>query len=189
MTDEVTEQLHRWSAGDRQALDDLLPTVYSELSRIAAAYLRKERREHTLQTSALVHEAYLKLVDQGRVQWRNRAHFFAIAAQVMRRLLVDHARNRGCGKRGGGAILLSLQEALIVGQETDPAVLVLDAALSELGEVDAELAEVIELRFFGGLENKEIAEIQQVSDRTVIRRWRTAQAWLFRYLQAERASA
>lgn len=182
MNDDVTEHLRRWSDGDRQSLDKILPAVYAELSRIASGYLRKERQEHTLQTSALVHEAYLKLIDQDRVRWRNRSHFFAIASQIMRRLLVDHARNRGCSKRGGGAMLLALDETLVVGHHTDPAVLALDAAVLELARLDPELAEIVELRFFGGLDNLEIGEVKGVSERTVIRRWRTAQAWLFRYL-------
>lgn len=178
----MTDSLQRWSAGDRQALDDILPILYDELSRIASSYLRRERREHTLQTSALVHEAYLRLIDQNRVKWRDRSHFFAIAAQAMRRVLVDHARSRGSSKRGGGAMLLALDETLVVDRDGDPAVLALDAALVELMKLDAELARVVELRFFGGLDNPEIAHVEQVSERTVIRRWRTAQAWLFRHL-------
>ncbi len=188
MNNDVTEHLRCWSDGDRQALDALLPIVYAELGRIAAGYLRKEHREHTLQTSALVHEAYLKLIDQDRAHWRNRSHFFAIASQIMRRLLVDHARTRGRTKRGGGMILLALDEAVATrepgfdrGRE-DPSVIALDDALNELETMDPELAEVVELRFFGGLDNTQIAEVKSVSERTVIRRWRTAQAWLFRHL-------
>lgn len=180
--DDVTDGLRRWSAGDRQALNDVLPVVYEELSRIASRCLRKERRDHTLQTSALVHEAYLRLIDQDRAQWRDRSHFFAIAAQLMRRLLVDHARRRGSTKRGGDAVLLSLEDALVVDGRVDPVVLTLQDALVELEGVDSELATVVELRYFGGLENGEIAQLQSVSERTVIRRWRTAQAWLYRYL-------
>ncbi|MEM7583337.1 MAG: ECF-type sigma factor [Acidobacteriota bacterium] len=189
MNDDVTDYLLRWSEGEAQALDDLVPIIYTELGQIASTHLRKERRDHTLPTSALVHEAYLKLIDQDRMAWRNRSHFFAIASQVMRRMLVDHARTRGRAKRGGGAVLLPLDEALEVGGHSDDSLLALDDALVELAKIDRELVEVIELRFFGGMDNTNIARLQGVSERTVIRRWRTAQAWLLRHLsEAQDAS-
>ena len=185
MSGDVTESLQRWSRGDRRALDDVLQAVYSELGGIASRYLRKERRGHTLQTSALVHEAYLRLVDQERAHWRDRAHFFAVASQVMRRLLVDHARSRGRHKRGGGVRLQSFDETLVVGRDMDPAILALEDALEVLASLDPELVEIIELRFYGGLENREISALKGVSERTVIRRWKTAQAWLYRHLHED----
>ena len=183
---DITESLQQWSEGDRRAFDACLPVLYEELSQIAAGYLRRERRNHTLQTSALVNEAYLKLIDQERVHWRNRAHFFAISSQIMRRLLVDHARERGALKRGGNQVVLSLEEALVVGHHSEPAVLAIDAALQDLAAVDPELSEVTEMRFFGGLENEEIAVVLGISSRTVIRRWRSARAWLLRYFDRDK---
>ena len=176
---EVTRLLQQWSVGRQDALDQLLPVIYAELRRLAAAYLRHERRDHTLQATALVHEAFLKLVDQRDVRWQNRAHFFGIAAQVMRRILVDHARAHGASKRGSGQRPLSLDEAVIVDPGTDVDVLALDEALTRLANVDPRHAQVVELRFFGGLTIDEAAEVLQVSPATVVREWTLAKAWLY----------
>ena len=182
---EVTELLIHWSNGDEQARDRLMPLVYDELRRLAARYLRRERVDHTLQTTALAHEAYLRLVDQRRVQWRDSVHFLALAAQMMRRILTDHARSHRYAKRGGGARKLSLDQAPQLAARQMPDVLRVDEALTELGRVDGELAQIVELRFFGGLKNDEIAEALGVSVPTVVRRWRLAKAWLYRYLSGE----
>jgi RNA polymerase sigma factor (TIGR02999 family) len=175
---EVTELLQQWSDGRQDALDRLLPTVYSELRQLAASYLRRETREHTLQATALVHEAFLKLVDQRAVRWQNRAHFFGIAAQLMRRILVDYARARGAAKRGAGESHLSLDEALVMAAARDVDLLALDELLTRLAVVDPQQSRIVELRFFGGLTMDETAEVLQISPATVGRDWTLAKAWL-----------
>jgi RNA polymerase sigma factor (TIGR02999 family) len=179
---EITQLLQGWRGGDRQALDALLPIVYKELRRLAHFQLRQERPDHTLQSSALVHEAYLRLVGLNTPQWESRSHFFAIAAQLMRQILVDYARRRGAGKRGGGVITLSLEDAepLAPGKEKDLDVVALDDALKALAQIDARKAQVVELRFFGGLNFDQTAEVLGVSAVTVARDWSTARAWLHR---------
>jgi RNA polymerase sigma factor (TIGR02999 family) len=175
--------LLEWSKGDRQSFDKLLPIVYQELRRLAQHYLRQERPDHTLQATALVHEAYLKLIDTKIVRWENRAHFFAVTAQVMRHILVDLARQRRAQKRGGGR-KLALDEALGVPDETEAVNLVaLDEALDRLAAVDARQSRIIELRYFGGLSMEETAEVLGISTSTVKREWRMARAWLHREIR------
>ena len=188
-THEVTRLLQAWGRGDDAALEQMIPIVYSELKRIAHRYMTGERQSHTLQTTALVNEAYLKLVDSRKVNWQNRAHFFAISAQLMRRILVDFARTRGYQKRGGGAQQVSLEEACMASQERGRNVLALDGALTALAEVDPRKSKVVELRFFGGLSLEETAEVLKVSPDTVLRDWRMAKAWLGRELGAEKDHA
>ena len=178
----VTQLLQRWSEGKRDALEELMPMVYDELRLLAQRYLRRERDGHTLETSALVNEAYMKLLGQNRVAWQGRSHFYAIAAQTMRRILVDHARSHSYQKRGGEARKLPLDEALQVAAERPPDLVALDQALDRLAEVDVERAHLVELRFFGGLTHPEIAEVLGVSLSTVERQWRLARAWLYRQL-------
>ncbi|HVF68126.1 MAG TPA: sigma-70 family RNA polymerase sigma factor [Pyrinomonadaceae bacterium] len=182
---EMTDLLAAWSDGDREALDRLLPLVERELHRLAHHYMSRERPDHTLQTSALVNEAYLKLVDQTRVRWQNRAHFFAIAAQTMRRILIDHARRRRYDKRGGGARPLPLDEAAHITDERADELVALDDALKHLQEVDERKARVVELRYFGGLSVEEVAEVLKVSPDTVGREWRRARAFLLREMERE----
>ena len=177
-THEVTGLLLAWSAGDQAALDRLMPLVYDELRRLARSYMRQERAGHTLQTTALIHEAYLRLIDAHEVQLENRTHFFAVAARLMRQILVDFARTRGYQKRGGGAQQVSLDEAMVIGQPRDEDLLALDEALSALAQTDERKSRVIELRFFGGLTEAETAEALQVSPETVRRDWRLAKSWL-----------
>lgn len=179
---DVTELLAEWSRGDRTALNQLLPLVYAELRRIAGRQLRRERVGHTLQPTALVNEVYLRLVDQRQVDWQNRAHFFGVAAQVMRRILVDHARRRTAGKRGSGGQRLSLDAAQGVAASNDVSILLLDEALDRLQRIDSDLARIVELRAFGGLTVEEAAHVLKVSPSTVKRDWRTAQAWMKREL-------
>jgi RNA polymerase sigma factor (TIGR02999 family) len=179
---EVTRLLIAWGNGDQAALDELLPLVYQELHRLAARHLRRERGHHTLQTTALVHEAYLRLIDQKAAQWQNRAHFFAIAAQMMRRVLVDHARSRQYQKRGGGARRVSFDEALEVSDERAAEVVALDEALTALAEFDERKSRLVELRFFGGLSIEETAEVLGVSPGTVMRDWTLAKTWLQRQI-------
>lgn len=181
-TPDVTQLLKDWSGGNRAALDTLAPIVYNELRRLAAAHLRRERADHTLQATAVVHEAYLKLVDQRNVQWQNRAHFFGIAAQMIRRLLVDHARTVKAAKRGGGAAALELDKALGVAEKRDLEIEALDDALLTLADVDPQQARIVELRFFTGLSIEETAEALGISASTVKREWVVAKAWLFRQL-------
>ncbi len=176
---EITRLLIRWSEGDQDALDPLMSAVYSELRQLAASYLRRESTGHTLQTSALIHEAFLRLVDQQQVRWRNRAHFFGIAAQAMRRILVDHARSHRYAKRGGGQRRLSLEEICELPVEQPPELKALDGALRDLATIDPEQANIVEMRYFAGLTNEEIATILGQSTRTVTRRWRMARAWLY----------
>ena len=177
---QVTQLLVRWREGDRRALDELMPLVYEELRRLAAHYMRGERPGHTLQTSALVNEAYLRLAAHEEIQWQDRAHFFAVAAQAMRRILVDHARRRGNQKRGGGAPRVALDEALIVSAERMAEVVALDDALARLAEVAPRKSQLVELRFFGGLSIEEAAEVLGVSPGTVMRDWTFVKAWLRR---------
>jgi RNA polymerase sigma factor (TIGR02999 family) len=182
---EVTRLLVQLTDGDGAAMDELLPLVYAELRRLAASYLRRERSDHTLQPTALVHEAYLRMVDQTQVRWQNRAHFFGVAAQMMRRILVDHARSQHAEKRGGDAQKLSLDENIDVSGERAADLVALDEALSRLAEIDPQKSRVVELRFFGGLSVEETAEVLGVSAPTVKRHWRLAKAWLFGQVQKQ----
>ena len=181
----VTQLLVDWSNGDQAALQKLLPLVNVELRRVAGRYMRKEAQGHTLQTSALVNEAYLRLVDQKKVRWQNRAQFFGIAAQLMRRILIDHARRHRYAKRGGAARRVTLDEGAIVAEARAVELLALDHALERLAVLDARKGRVVELRFFGGLSLDETAEVMGISSPTVQREWRTAKAWLHRTLTAE----
>lgn len=174
----VTRLFQRAQGGDRTALDELLPLVYKELKRIASRQLARERSNHTLQATALVHEAYLRLIDQHSVDWRNRAHFFSIAAEMMRRILVNHAMSRQSQKRGAGETLLSLDEAIRFANKQGLDLVLLDEALKRLAEFDPTQARIVELRFFAGLTIEEVAEVLGVSDSTVKREWRSAKAWL-----------
>ncbi len=184
---QVTQLLGRWRSGDREALDALVPLVYDELKRIAQRYLRNERHGHTLQSTALVHEAYVRLTNQQLPQWQNRAHFFAVAAQLMRQILVDHARAHRADKRGGGACKLTMKEAEQSPQKVDVDVIALDDALKTLSELDVQQGKVVELKFFGGLSIEETAEVLGVSASTVKRDWITARAWLHRELDRSAA--
>ena len=178
--DNVTRLLLCWGNGDKAALDELLPLVYDELRRLAHHHMRGERPGNTLQTTALVNEAYLRLVDQRSVRWQNRAHFFGIASQMMRRILVDHARSRHYAKRGGGALQVSLDEAMLVSPERAADVVAVDEALTALARFDQRKSQVVEMRFFGGLSIEETAEALAVSPGTVMRDWTLAKAWLHR---------
>jgi RNA polymerase sigma factor (TIGR02999 family) len=182
---DVTALLGAWGRGDQTALDRLFPLVYAELRRVAARQLRHERPHHTLQPTALVHEAYLRLVDQRGANWQSRAHFFGVAARLMRRILVDHARRHGASKRGDGVSCLSIDEARDVAGSAEVPILALDQALDRLEKVDADLAKVVELRAFGGLTIEETARVLSVSPSTAKRDWRTAKAWLTRELGSE----
>ena len=182
---EITRLLLAWSEGDREALDRLAPMVYAELRRLAKSYMRKERAGHTLQTTALIHEAYLRLIDAGQVEWRNRSHFFGVAACAMRRILVAMARERGCQKRGGGARQVSLDEAMVIDAGPDEDLVALDESLEALAQFDGRKAQVVEMRFFGGLTEAEIAAALDVSSETVRRDWRLARSWLRRKLSEE----
>ena len=179
---EITQLLAEWSEGNQAALDKLYPLVYNELRRLAHGYLRRERKGHTLQTTALINEAYLRLVDQKRVHWANRSHFFAISAQIMRRILIDHARRYDYAKRGGGAQRISLDEAAVVAKERARELLMLDEALNGLAKIDPRRGRVVELRYFGGLNNEEIAAVLKISENTVTRDWNMARAWLYQEL-------
>jgi RNA polymerase sigma factor (TIGR02999 family) len=180
---ELTRLLVDWSdGGDKQALERLAPRVYDELRRLAQHYMNRERPDHTLQATALVHEAYVRLFDQTRVRWHNGVHFSALAAQMMRRILVDHARSHGYQKRGGGAAKIPLEDAGEIADGLPPNLVEVDEALVKLGESDEQLARIVELRFFGGLTSQEIAEALGISVPTVTRRWRMAKAWLYRYM-------
>lgn len=181
----LTQLLVAWSDGDSTARDELMPLVYDELRRLAHRYMNRERCDHTLQTSALVNEAYLRLIDQKDVRWQNRAHFFAIAAQMMRRILVDYARKRGFAKRGGDRQSVPLEDATIVSPERAAEVVALDEALKCLAQLDERKSQIIELRFFGGLNIEETAEVLGVSPGTVMRDWTFAKAWLRREITSK----
>ena len=178
----VSQLLQRWSEGDRSALDQLMPLVYAELRQMARRYVRLERADHTLQTTALINEAYLKLLGQQEKEWKNRAHFFGVAAQAMRHILVDYARARKMGKRGGGAHQFSLDEAIALSPKRSADLVALDDALTMLAKLDQRQSQIVELRFFGGLTEEEIGEILKVSPRTVRSDWRLARSWLLREL-------
>src|SRR5688500_5472316 len=180
--ENVTQLLIELSEGKRATVDDLLPLVYGELKKMAANYLRKERPDHTLQPTALVNEAYLRLVDQTRVSWQNRAHFFGIAAQMMRRILIDHARAQKAGKRLGNVEKLQLDENIDKAVEMGPDLVALDEALRSLAEMDPQLARLVELRYFGGLTFEETAEVLGVSLITAKRHWELARSWLYKHL-------
>lgn len=185
---DVTALLGDWSRGDRTALEQLLPLVYAELRRIASRQLGGERAGHTLPPTALVHEVYLRLVGQRRVDWNNRAHFFGVAARIMRRILVDHARRHSAGKRGNGVPLVAIEEARNAAGPDEASVLALDLALGRLEELDPDLAKVVELRAFAGLTIDEAADVLDVSPSTAQRDWRAARAWLKRELGFEARS-
>jgi RNA polymerase sigma-70 factor, ECF subfamily len=182
---EVTKLLFEWSEGNQAALDKLMPMVYKELRRLAHQYLNKERKDRTMQTSDLVHEAYLRLVDQRRVHWQNRAHFYGIAAELMRRILVDRARRRRRIKRGGGASLITLDQGMVISKQPVVDVIAIDEALTKLARIDKRKARIVELRFFGGLEVDETAAFLEISQTTVMREWKLAKAWLHRELSNE----
>ncbi len=175
---KITRFLKAAQAGNRESLDEFLPLVYDELKKLAARKLAAERPDHTLQATALVHEAYLRLVDQHSVDWKNRAHFFAIASEMMRRILVNHAESRSAKKRGDGKTLISLDDVDYLAADSEVDLIFLDTALKELAEFDGTQAKIVELKFFGGLTNEEAAEVLGVSDSTVKREWRMARAWL-----------
>lgn len=184
-THEVTQLLKAWTTGDEQALEKLTPLVYRQLHQVAQRYMAGQRPGHTLQTTALVNEAYLRLVDCRQMNWQDRAHFFAVSAQMMRRILIDFARSRGYQKRGGGMPHLSLDEAPSVCNEPDSNLVALDDALKALAAIDVRKSKVVELRFFGGLSIEETAEVLKVSVETVVRDWRLAKIWLLRELSEE----
>ena len=184
LPEEVTGLLLAWSGGDQAALEKLMPLVYAELHRLARRYMGGEHAGHTLQTSALVNEAYLRLIDAHGVRWQNRAHFFAVSAQIMRRILVDFARAKQNLKRGGGARQVTLDEALVVTPESGADLLALDEALEKLAVLNPRQAQVVELRYFGGLNEEEQAEVLKVSPRTVRSDWSLARAWLYRELSS-----
>lgn len=182
MNHDVTKFLKKWNAGDRQAAERLFPLIYDELKKQARLFLLKERADHTLQPTALVHEAFLKLLEQREVEWQNRAHFFGVASTLMRRILVDHARAHDAGKRGGAAVRLSIDDVNIPAEERAADLLALDEALEKLAGFDERKAKIVEMKFFGGLNEEEIAEILNVTSRTVQRDWKTARLWLLREL-------
>src|SRR5688572_22037550 len=181
-SEAITQLLKKWSNGDKKALDQLMPLVYDELHRLAESYLRRERREHTLQPTALVNELFLKFFDQNSMTWQNRAQFFGVAAQIMRRILVDHARAHYSAKRGGDRFAVSLGNVAAFGSQPDADLLALHDVLKRLEEIDPVQGRIVELRFFGGLTIKETAEVMQISHATVEREWRTAKAFLKREL-------
>ena len=182
MPQDVTQLLVIWRGGNKEALDNLLPLLHDELRRLARHYLSRKRVGHTLQTNSLVNEAYLRLVNQSQVEWQSRAHFFAIAAQIMRHLLVDHARSQQYAKRGGGAQRVTLDETAAINAEDQTTLLALDEALSRLGALDERKLRIVELRYFGGLSAEETAEVLGVSAITIKREWLKAKAWLYREL-------
>lgn len=186
--ESVTHLLIDWSGGSRTALDKLMPLVYDELRRIATRSLRRERSDHTLQATALVHEAYLKLIDQRQVRWQDRAHFFAVAAQVIRRILVDHARRRHAAKRGSGSSPVSLTDVALAAEAPEVDLVALDDLLQQLAARDSRQSHIVELRFFGGLTIEETAEVLRLSPATIKGEWRLARAWLYSELQGGKAS-
>jgi len=179
---EITQLLAKWSDGNQSALDELYPLVYDELHRLARRYMSRERKGHTLQTTALINEAYVRLVDQKNVHWANRSHFFAISAQIMRRILIDHARRHRYAKRGGGAQQVSLEDVAAVTPDPGRELVRLDEALKSLAEMDPRRSQVVEMRYFGGLNNEEIARVLKISENTVTRDWNMARAWLHQQL-------
>lgn len=179
---QVTQLLIKWSNGDKAALDKLMPLIHEELRRLAHQYMSRERSGHTLQTSALVNEAYIRLVNRKGVQWQNRAHFFAIAANSMRSILVDHARSHAYAKRGGGAHKITLDDELLGSQQRAAEVVALDDVLTQLADIDPQQSRIVELRFFGGLTIEETAEVVQLSPATIKREWNIAKAWLYHQL-------
>ncbi|HKU77958.1 MAG TPA: sigma-70 family RNA polymerase sigma factor [Pyrinomonadaceae bacterium] len=181
-SESITQLLARWNDGDGNALEQLMPLVYDELHRLAATYLRRERRQHTLQPTALVNELYLKISDQQRTNWRNRAQFFGVAAQLMRRILVDHARAHYTSKRGSGRYCVSLRNIAAFGAQPDADLMTLHEILKRLEEIDPDQSRIVELRFFGGLTIEETAEVMEISHATVEREWKTAKAYLKREL-------
>jgi RNA polymerase sigma-70 factor (ECF subfamily) len=186
---DVTQLLRDWSEGDGEALAKLTPVLYEELHRMAHRYMRRERSNHMLQTTALINEAYLRLIDWKNVRWQNRAHFFGVAAGLMRRILVDFARSRNYAKRGGGArMTVSLDDAAAVSRQRAREIVALDEALRSLAVIDARKSHIVELRFFGGLSVEETAEVLSVSSRTILREWDLAKAWLNRELCVEKAT-
>jgi RNA polymerase sigma factor (TIGR02999 family) len=188
-TSEVTRLLKDWGNGESTALDRLMPIVYAELRAIAARYLRRERPDHTLQPTALVNEAYLRLIDQKHVDWQNRAHFVGVAAQMMRRILVDHAKSHNRAKRGGGALRVTLDENFAVGESRRDDLLELDEALTALEAFDERKSRVVEMKYFGGLSVEETAEVLKVSVITVARDWKLAKAWLYTTINENREHA
>ena len=183
----ITQLLAEWRDGNQSALDQLYPLVYDELHRLARRYMSRERKGHTLQTTALINEAYVRLVGQ-KVNWANRSHFFAISAQIMRRILIDHARRHAYAKRGGGAQQVSLEEAATITPDQSAELIRLDEALTSLAEMDPRRSQVVELRYFGGLNNEEIAGVLNVSENTVTRDWNMARAWLYQELTGSGAN-
>lgn len=185
LSSPITCLLLRWREGDSAALEELMPLVYDELRRLARSYLRKERNSHTLQSTALVHEAYLRLKGENLPEWQNRAHFFGIAARIMREILVQHARGRNAAKRGGGDCRLSLDGAVAFSHQSDVDLLELDRALSELAKFDEQQSRIVELRFFSGLSIEDTSEVLGISPATVKRDWVTARAWLYRAMMGK----
>lgn len=185
---EITELLLSWSRGDHAALEQLIPLVYPELRRLARRYMLRENSGHTLQTSALINEAYLRLVDLQSAEWQDRAHFFAVAAQIMRHILVDHARKYRYDKRGGGKRHVPLEEGAIVRQERAGELVALDDALNRLANIDPRKSQIVELRFFGGLTVEETAEVMKLAPITIMREWRGAKAWLWREISGKKMS-
>ncbi len=185
---QITHLLLKWSKGDSAALEQLIPMVYPELRRMARRFMGRENSQHTLQTSALINEAYLRLVDQQAVEWQDRAHFFAVSAQVMRHILIDHARRYRSGKRGAGVTHVALDDGAVIIQERAAEFVALDGALNRLAEVDPRKSRIVELRFFGGLTVEETAEVMKLSPITIKREWRAARAWLFREISGDELS-
>jgi len=185
---QITQLLAEWIDGNQAALDELYPLVYNELHRLARRYMSRERKGHTLQATALINEAYVRLVDQKNVHWANRSHFFAISAQIMRRILIDHARRHAYAKRGGGAQQVSLDDVAMVARDLSSDLVQLDEALKTLAKMDARRCHVVELRYFGGLSNEEIAGVLKVSENTVTRDWNLARAWLYQHLSGSAAN-
>jgi RNA polymerase sigma factor (TIGR02999 family) len=185
LPEQITQLLIDWNNGSPEAMEKLMPMVESELRRIAANYMRRERPDHTLQTSALVNEAYLKLIDQKQVRWENRSHFFALASQLMRRILLDHARAHRRAKRGGDAVHVNLDDVAVVSPEKSDDLIALDEALSRLAEFDPKKSSIVEMRFFGGLSVNEVAGVLGIAPVTVMLHWRLARAWLQREMRGE----
>lgn len=182
--EEITQLLVAWGEGDKQAFDRLMPYVYGELRRLAHAYMRRQRTDHTLQTTALVNEAYMRLIDSSQIRWQDRNHFFAMSARLMRRILVDFARAKNAQKRGGGDHKVTLDEEMPVEERKEADLLALDEALTRLAEMDERQSRIVELKYFGGLTEEEIADFLEISARTVRRDWSVARAWLYRELSA-----